>query len=340
MRRAIHAAVLGAALAGALTTSIALAQQNPKVTAEALFREGLRLMDEKKFSEACPKFAESEKLDPASGTLLNLAVCYEKNGQTASAWITYQEGVNAARSERNADNQRIAQKRMDALDAKLSKLTINATTMVDGMEIKRDGQVVSKAEWGLSIPVDPGKHVIEVTAPKKKPWSETVEVGGNAAKQAITIPTLEDAPEAPPLVPTATATTVGTSTAPPFVPEQPPSSGSSQKIVGLVVAGVGLVGVGLGTYFALHAKALNDDSLANSHCPTSKNLCDQTGVNLRDDARSSGNIASIMMGVGAVALVGGVVLFLVAPSGRPAEPRAASIQLVPTLGGALVRGSF
>src|SRR5579883_326916 len=71
--------------------ALADATAEDKATAEALFNEGKRLMNERKFGEACPKFLASQKLDPGVGTQLNLAVCYEANGQTASAWATFKE---------------------------------------------------------------------------------------------------------------------------------------------------------------------------------------------------------------------------------------------------------
>jgi len=56
--------------------------------AEELFDQGRRLSGIGRYAEACAHFANSERLDHGVGTLLNLADCYEKNGQTASAYAT------------------------------------------------------------------------------------------------------------------------------------------------------------------------------------------------------------------------------------------------------------
>ena len=52
-----------------------------KAAAEALFDEGRALMDKGDIGGACREFEESDRLDPAPGTLLNLAGCYDGLGQ-------------------------------------------------------------------------------------------------------------------------------------------------------------------------------------------------------------------------------------------------------------------
>lgn len=70
------------------------------------------LLQEEKAREACPKFAESQKLDPGTGTLLNLANCYEVAGQLASAWASYVEAENSAKRDHRPDRFEFAQMRI------------------------------------------------------------------------------------------------------------------------------------------------------------------------------------------------------------------------------------
>jgi len=51
-----------------------------------LFQKGVELMAIGKSAEACEKFDSSHQLDPALGTMLRLADCYERTGKTASAY--------------------------------------------------------------------------------------------------------------------------------------------------------------------------------------------------------------------------------------------------------------
>src|SRR5688500_5523674 len=96
---------LTSALALGLYTSQAAAQASAsdKAAAEALFDQGLRLMKQNSFSEACPKLEESNRIDPAVGTLLYLGECYERVGKTASAWATFREAASLATNSSQPD---------------------------------------------------------------------------------------------------------------------------------------------------------------------------------------------------------------------------------------------
>ena len=99
------------------------------------------------------------------------------------------------------------------------------------------------------------------------------------------------------------------------------------------------MGLGVGTIFALSAKAKYNDSLPQC-ASTDKNRCTELGTSQRDSARSAGNVATVAMGFGGAALVTGAVLFFTAPSQKEAPREGARVEVVPTLGGALVRGTF
>lgn len=356
MRSSIHPfrhSVFGVALgvgviaAGAMAPQ-ALAQSSNKVAAQALFEEGRKLMGAGKIDEACPKFAESQKIDPSVATLLNLANCHEKGGRTATAWATYKEAASAANVAKRGDLLVTAQKRAAALEPTLSRLQITTSAAVDGLEVKRDGAVMGSAELGIAIPVDPGTHTIEAAAPKKLSWATQIEVKEPGKTVTVTIPTLKDAPvEAPPPAsttappppppPTATATPMPSSSAPP--PPMPPADdGSGRRTTGLIVGGVGIVSIGVGTVFALSAKSKYDDSL--KACPNDKNLCTAQGVSQRDDARTAGNIATIGFGVGAALVATGAILWFTAPSASAGGPEKARVTVTPTVGGAMVRGQW
>ena len=178
-----------------------------KVSAEVLFDEGRRLMSDGKAADACPKFAESQRLDPSPGTLLNLASCYEKTGRPATAWATYREGASSAAATGRQDLVATAQRHADALFPTLPRVTVTVATPSDGMAIALDGVAIGHAEWGVAVPVDPGEHSIDAVAPHAKTWSKALTIANDAATTTVAVPSLEAAPSsaAPPPPPVAAA---------------------------------------------------------------------------------------------------------------------------------------
>jgi len=325
-----------------MVASAAAQAQTPsssKVTAEALFEDGRRLMTEGKYADACPKFAASERLDPSTATLLNLASCYERQGRTATAWATYKEAASAANAVGRNDYLTAAERHASALEPNLARLTLNVEEPIEALHLERDGVAVERAEWGIAIPVDPGPHLVSATASGHKSWSSTVEVTQSAAHVTLVVPPLAAVPlEAsgpPPVAPVVVPVVEGL---------QPSTEGdkhhapSARTAIAWVIGGVGVAGLVVGTGFAVSAK--NKYNATLSECePAAPSLCTAQGVSGRNDARSQGDIATLAFGLGAAAIVAGAVLWLTAPATEPPKP-GVSLGVAPTLGGARLGGSW
>src|ERR1700681_1794781 len=67
--------------------------QDSAAAAESLFNDAREAMAKKNFNQACAKFQESNRLDPAVGTLFNLANCEEQRGRLATAWTLFQQVI-------------------------------------------------------------------------------------------------------------------------------------------------------------------------------------------------------------------------------------------------------
>ncbi|RYE93495.1 MAG: hypothetical protein EOO75_04245, partial [Myxococcales bacterium] len=254
----VHRTLGALALAGLLALpSPARAQTDPSATAEALFVAGKQMLEAGKYADACPKLAESHRLDPATGTLFALAFCYEKAGQTASAWASYRDVAGRARRESNPEREQAARDRVAALEKELSSLTITVPAemaSIEGLVVKRDGVSLLQGAWNTPMPTDPGPHTVEATAPSRQRWSTTVRLLPGGRSETVRVPAL--APVAAPVV-----APVAVAPAPVSVPSERPSS--TLRTAGYITGAVGLVGLGLGAGFGLRALGKNDDSKAD-----------------------------------------------------------------------------
>lgn len=337
-----------------------------KAQARALFEEAKKLVAASKYPEACPKFQESQRLDPGIGTKFYLADCLEHVNRYASAWVLYLEVSEEAGDANMKERAEYAKKRADALQPKLTRMKVvlaDDVKSIPGIEVRRDGVVLQAGQWDSALPVDGGKHTIEVGAPGKRTWQTTVEASGEGATVTVTIPALKDdiqvvtqpagsgsasAGPAASGAPTAGAS-AGPSAAPTAVPsgsagpETPPESGmGAQRILGLAAAGLGVVAVGVGAGFG--AVTLSKVGDAKAHCSgASPDVCDAQGVALMNDAKTTSSVADVGLIAGGVLVAAGVVLFV---TGGPAKPKTTGVRLQltpvasPTSAGGFLRGQW
>jgi hypothetical protein len=172
----------------------------PIAEAQRLFDEARALMQDSRFSEACPKLAESQRLDPGGGTLLNLGICHEKEGRTATAFRELNEALLQARRDGREDREKTAGKHLSAVTPLLSHLSVrlSSTPPQPGLVVRVDGAELSPSDLGAARPVDPGDHEITATAPGRRAWSAHVQIQAKSDLQTVDVPELEPAEAAAP----------------------------------------------------------------------------------------------------------------------------------------------
>lgn len=281
---------------GASLAPRALAQGADAAAAEVLFREGREAADAGDFRTACQKFHESHRLDPAPGTMLNIADCEERQGKLATAWTFYRAVVQKIppSDERNA----LARARAEQLEPRLPRLMLElAPSAPPGSRVRRDGVELKAASLSTELPVDPGPHVIEVTAPgRAKRLYEVSLREGERVRRVVEpgAPNAEAAPETPGA-------------------EQ--ASGSGNRTLGWVLGSVGVAGLAVGAVTGM--MVLDKKSTVDENCDADKR-CNQTGADAAESGRTLGTVSGVSFVVGGLALAAGAYFVLSSDEqGRP-----------------------
>ena len=264
--------------------------------AERLFRNARKALVAGNFDAACPMFEESYRLDPAPGTMLNLADCEEKRGQLARAWQHFKQLYDELPSsdERRAE----AKVRADAVERRVPKLRI--TVAAAGATVVRDGVTLDPASLGIRLPVDPGPHTIVVTATGHHERSYEVSLTEAEDKELDVAPGEPAArPRPPALRPDAAP---------------PQNAGNTQRTAGWVLGGAGVAAIATGG--ALGIVALTKLSSANQAC--AGNICaDAAAVSKYQSAQSFALATDVTLGVGAILVGTAVILLLTASHASP-----------------------
>jgi hypothetical protein len=328
----------GVLVAAMLAAPVVHAQEGASSIAEQLFVEGKALMQEQQYERACEKLQASHDLDhTATGTLLNLALCHEIVGKSATAWTEFRQ-VAAESAVRREDRVKLAREHEVKLFPTLSRIRIFVPpdTRVEGLSLRLDkGPPIVAASWGTELPVDPGKHTLEATAPRKLPRVVDFVVGKVSDRQTVAVEPLDDAPVAP----------VGPEEAQAVLERERLASLRGRRVVGFTLGGVGLAAAGVGLAFGLVASSKNKE--VGETCP--KDFCADSAAQGRAEsslssAKTFATLSNITVGVASLLVASGVVLVITAQPGKssalpraPSSPSALRILPAPVAsGGALL----
>jgi hypothetical protein len=294
----------------------ALAETAEEVRADALFREGVVKFDGGQIRAACAAFTESLRLDPKLGTLLNLALCHERDGKPATAWIEYNHAAAWATQNGQRDRREFANQRAINLEAQLSRVLLKLPPARELSSVEVDGEPLPEPRWFLPMFLDPGEHSVAVSAPGKYRQTLKVLVPRQPSMQIIPVPPLQDIKD-------KTSPQTGPITEPNPAPRE-----RKTPVTVWIAGGVGVAGLAVGSAFGVLTLMKRDD--IGDHCSGSR--CDATGAQLHDDAQKLAIVSTIGFAVGVVGIATAAVLLLTAPK---ADARARAF-----LGPDGLRGTF
>ena len=255
MASGVNAALIGLVVAVVSAwPSLARADgsETDRQIAQSLFDDGRALLEAGRTSEACPKFAESQRLDPGGGTLLNLALCHELENKTATAWTEFREALSIAIRDDRKDRQEIANLHISTLAPKLTRLTVIVPEGIAARdpEVTLDRSRLPAAAWNTEIPIDPGEHRVAVSAQGLPRWETSIATLDAGRTYRIEVPPALDR-QGP--TPTETRETQGRSTA-----------------FWLVLGGAG---VSLATSLVTGLMALDANAYVKDNCSATRDFC-------------------------------------------------------------------
>lgn len=289
----------------ALPTTARAAEPADAAAAQAQFERGRRAAAQGDWALACASFAESQRLDPGAGTLMNWATCEARQGKLASAWQHFHEA--AALLQSDDDRTSFVQRQIHDLARRLPRLTLHLSPRAPrAARVLRNGTELGQASLGVPLPVDPGRIELLVTCEGRQPRRSVVTiVEGQMLDVTLDVGVPSEAASAAP------------TPAPRPQNLEPPTL---QRDLGMSLVALGSLGVGLGLASGLVVSSRR--STANEHCPAER--CDEVGLRAAESGERWLAVNTVSWSVGAVALVTGGALWLTSPS-KPHQARLTAL---------------
>jgi hypothetical protein len=248
------------------------AHADTRAEAESLFREGRRAAEVGNYDTACQKFDASRKLDPAPGTLLNLADCEETRGQLTRAWHDF---LALADMLPELDERKgVALERARNLERTMPKLRVRLTASSTPARVIRDDVELGDTTLGVALPVDPGKHVVVVSQDGFRDRTYAVEVSRGEEKDVQV--------------------------------ERGVHMGNAIRAAGITLAGVGVASLAASATTGI--LALTNVAASNAMCTGS--VCTTTGaVDSYNRARTFALVSDITLGAGVALVATGIIIY-------------------------------
>jgi hypothetical protein len=289
-----------------------------------LYKQAVELANAGRWGEAADTLGQVLAIRSSAKVRFTFGQAEEHVGRLASAYDAYAQALADGEAAGEGDVAAAAGSALHGLAPRVPVVRVmvtgassaSATAAIDGRG----------APPGQLVRVDPGSHRVAVQAPGARSASITIEV---VEGQRLDVPVHLEG-EGGPLVspvPAAPKVPAAEPAAQPAAEAATASASRPWRIAGVVTAGVGAIGLGIGTYFGLDAISKNNTS-NSSGC--TGNACTASAYGTREDARSAATASTVMFVAGGMLAAGGVSLWLLAPRGETAGSTR-TVQVTPAV---------
>lgn len=298
--------------------------------ARALADAGYELFKAGKYDESYERFKSAEAIYHAPPHVLFMAQSAAKLGRVVEARELFKSLIEEELPQSSPKPffkaKETAAAEIKEVEARVATLRVTVKGPKDAPTVVIDGVNRSRQVAAGPVDLDPGEHRVRVTAQ-----------GFELAEKAVTLKEGERD------VPLAIELTL----LPADKPKDKPGDKPKADVViedgplwpGLVTAGVGLAGIGVGVAMGVLAMQKADE--LHAACPV-REQCAPENEELESDALLFGNISTGAFIGGGVIAATSVVLLILRPGGGPVEPDEAAASITPLIapGYIGVRGTF
>jgi len=306
-------------------------QPSPEELAAAreLWARGLELEKAKNWAGALATFEKVGKVRMTPQVRYHVGLASEQLGKLVDALNAYQLAVQEARlaGDKGRDVSEHAPARIEVLRGRVAKIRLHIVGRLRTSTLLLDGKKLSSALLEQDIPVDPGKHLVEVRRGDTVVEKSALELE-EGSSESIDL-RVQD-PEPPPA-----------SSRPPNA-RTPDVEAKPVLWPAYLTGGAGIAMLAAGGVFW----ALREDTIATirESCVGPDTECDLGLRSEEDLGRGFTTAGRVLFGVGGAALAAGVVLWLVPPGGAASSSTSArpasSVGVSFGPNGVSVRGGF
>lgn len=266
-----------------------------------------RETDKKQIEAACQMLQDSLCLERNPVTLMNLATCRKKQDRVATAHALYLVAAALAKAQGNTRFEKSVRALADEIADYRSFLTIHVASPNPALVIELDDTTVGQSEFNQAMPIDPGEHMITVSAAGYKSVQLPVTIGQISDEQQVEVPALAvleppPLPAAPaqpaPLVETRPKPALPATMLPAAIQTSPTQTNAWPWVLGGVGAAALVVG-GVSGVLAMH-----DMQTLHTNCDLQQpyDVCRDQALRAKGRGDFAATLALVSGSVGVVAL--------------------------------------